>query len=391
MDEENYYIGSLNNTFALIFAFEPDTNKTIYILNDRSNIFYPNFKDHKKYNKYYPYELYLSYYAIFLIVLGTFCNIFTFLIMNTKTLRKFSCMRILAALSLSDLIVLYQWNFNTFYEYNLSSPPLYKDIEELSLIGCRLISYLAFSSLQTSSWLLSLVSLDRLMVVYSAWWKVNMSKTRRIDSLIIMIIIFIFLINFHILFLNGYIEYDSTTSTVNVVCYKNKHLKSYINPNWQRVHLLFYNAIPFTIMSVCNFFIIYNVKYTNKIRLNSKKSFRKKRRITFTLVLVTFCFILLTLPSCILHTFYKDYFKDKPYKRLVYIIVNNLLHTSHAINFFLYVFSAPNFRAAFVGLFVDLKRRMDIKRQNIQIQKRNRYVLKRQKCIRETNSNHLNS
>ena len=53
MDDENYYIESLNNTFALIIAFERDDNKTIYILNDRSNIFYPNFKDHKKYNKYY--------------------------------------------------------------------------------------------------------------------------------------------------------------------------------------------------------------------------------------------------------------------------------------------------------------------------------------------------
>jgi hypothetical protein len=328
--------------------------------------------------------LYLSYYAMFLIILGTICNIFTFLIMNTKTLRKFSCMRILAALSLSDLVVLYQWNFNTFYEYNLSSPPMYKDIEELSLFGCRVISFLAFSSLETSSWLLSLVSLDRVMVVYSSWWKVNMSKTRRTDYLIVSIFSFILLINFHILFLNGYVEYDSINNREYVICYKNKNLKTYINPNWQRVHLLLYNAIPFTIMSVCNFFIIYNVKYTNKIRLNSRKSFKKKRRITFTLILVTFSFIILTLPSCILHTFYKDYFRNKPYKRLVYIIANNLLHTSHAINFFLYVFSAPNFRSAFIGLFSDLQRKMSIERQNIQIQKRNRNVLKRQKCVRES-------
>jgi hypothetical protein len=389
---ENYDIEILNNstnTFSLILATKPEhDNKTTYILKDRSNVFYQNFKDHKRFNKYYPYELYLSYYAMFLIILGTICNIFTFLIMNTKTLKKFTCMRILAALSLSDLVVLYQWNFNTFYEYNLSSPPTYKDIEELSLFGCRLLSYLAFSSLQTSAWLLSLVSLDRVMVVYSSWWKVNMTKSKRIDSLIVSIIIFIFSINFHILFLNGYIEFDSKTNMENVICYRNKHLKNYINPNWQRVHLLFYNAIPFTIMSVCNFLIIYNVKYKNKIRLNSKKSFRKKRRITFTLVLVTFSFIVLTLPSCILHTFYKDYFKDKPYKRLVYIIVNNLLHTSHAINFFLYVFSAPNFRAAFLSLFYGCQRKMDIERQNFQIQKRNRNVLKRQKCIRESNQSY---
>ncbi len=51
----------------------------------------------------------------------------------------------------------------------------------------------------------------------------------------------------------------------------------------------------------------------------------------------------------------RDYLSDKPYRRTVNIIVNNLLHTSHAINFLLYIYSAPSFRAELLKIFTDLK------------------------------------
>jgi len=93
--------------------------------------------------------------------MGTVFNITSFTIMVRKNIRKYACMRYLAFLSLVDLIVLYQWNLNTFFKYNLSVAPEYKDLEEISLIWCRYISFMAFSTLQLSSWILSLVSFDR--------------------------------------------------------------------------------------------------------------------------------------------------------------------------------------------------------------------------------------
>ena len=58
----------------------------------------------------------------------------------------------------------------------------------------------------------------------------------------------------------------------------------------------------------------------------------------------------------IVHSFLRDFLINKPYRRLVNLIVNNLLHTSHAINFFFYILSAPNFRIEFVKLLKEIER-----------------------------------
>lgn len=63
------------------------------------------------------------------------------------------------------------------------------------------------------------------------------------------------------------------------------------------------------------------------------------------LFLVTFSFMTLTLPSVIVHTFFRSFLIKKAYRRVVTMICNSLMHTSHACNFLLYVYSAPNFKA----------------------------------------------
>jgi hypothetical protein len=345
--------------------FVPDEEKNNFTsYTHRMNIYYKEFGDHRKYSIFYPYERILSIYTIILILVGTCCNLTSFVVMLGKNIRKYSCMRYLAILSLVDVIVLYQWNLNSFYKYFLTKPPHFIDLDELSVFWCRWISYFAFSSLQMSSWLLALVSLDRVMIFYSRWWKKNMTEPKRVNLIILFLFVVIFGLNSHILFLNGYKLVSSTqfnetqasnptqlkfdnklASKERIICYQTKSDKQYIFPKWERVHLLVYNAIPFTIMLVCNSLIIYNVKFANKIQSKNQNSMKKKRRMTFMLILVTFSFMCLTLPSVIVHTFFREHLKTKSYRRLVNLVVNNLLHTSHGINFFLYVFSAPNFRA----------------------------------------------
>lgn len=319
----------------------------------RVNSYFKSFSQHRKYSIFFPIEKVLSFYTIVLIIIGTICNLTSFFIMLKKNIRKYSCMRYLCILCLTDTIVLYQWNLNTFFKYNLSVPPGYKDLEEISLFWCRWISYLAFSSLQLSSWLLSMVSLDRLMIVYLPMWKSFINKKNRVNILIFFIVVTIFSLNMHLLFLNGYtietytnIYKNSSNGSYDqsVICYRNKFDPEYIFPKWERAHLIIYNLLPFSIMFFCNSMIIYNIKFARKIQSKTKSGNKKKKRMTYMLILVTFSFMFLTLPSVIVHTFFTEFLSKKSYRRIVNIIVNNLLHTSHSINFFLYVFSAPNFR-----------------------------------------------
>jgi hypothetical protein len=113
---------------------------------------YSLFSEHRKYSVFFKYEQIASYYALLLISVGTVCNLFSFFVMMRPTMRRQGCMRCLAALALTDMLVLYQWNLNMFVKYNLSKPPDFKDLEDISLFFCRWISFLAYFSLQSSSW-----------------------------------------------------------------------------------------------------------------------------------------------------------------------------------------------------------------------------------------------
>lgn len=359
------------------------------LLQDKNFI---DFASHIKYNRFYKFERILSFYSLLLTIIGTICNLTSFIIMHHKNMRKYTCMRILAILSLSDLFVLYQWNFNMFFQYNISRPPFYEDLEELSLFGCRWIGFFAFFFLQTSAWLLSFLSIDRLMNVYSPWWSRVMKKEVVTNSIIYSIVLVIFLINSHLIFMNGYINYESVynetlklNETVKkVICYKTKTDPFYINPNWQYVHLITYSILPFSIMLLCNFIIILNMAFCRKIQSKSKKSLRKKRRMTFMLILVTFSFILLTAPSVVVHTFFRTILRKKGYKRLVYMIVSNLLHTSHAINFFLYFYSSPSFRTEFVNLFKMFQKKNEIRRERTEIDKQRKLDSTRFKTLKNS-------
>jgi hypothetical protein len=277
--------------------------------------------------------------------------------MLRKNIRKHSCMRYLSILTLSDTLVLYQWNLGTFYKYNFSVPPKFLDLEDISIFWCRWISYFAFSSLQLSAWLLCAVSLDRVLIIYAPRLQTYINNRKfRINLIILAIFCTIFLLNIHILILNGFTlsepsPSDPNVNVTHVICYSSKSDNRYMNPKWQRVHLFVYNIIPFSVMLVCNLLIIYNVKFGSKVKSKTKSSSKRKNRMTFLLLLITFSFMVLTLPSVIVHSFFRDFLSNKPYKRLVNILVGNLLHTSHTINFFFYIFSAPNFQLEFSNTF----------------------------------------
>ena len=68
-------------------------------------------------------------------------------------------MRYLIAVSVCDTVSLYGWNLNNFYKFTISSN--YNNLEEISLIHCRLLSYMTFVGLQLSSWFLTAVSIGK--------------------------------------------------------------------------------------------------------------------------------------------------------------------------------------------------------------------------------------
>lgn len=101
----------------------------------------------------------LSIYALALVIIGTSGNLLTIIILCRRKLRRYVTMRYLIAVSVCDIVSLYGWNFNNFYKFTISKEN--NNFEELSLIHCRIISYLQFVGLQLSSWCLTTVSLGK--------------------------------------------------------------------------------------------------------------------------------------------------------------------------------------------------------------------------------------
>lgn len=112
------------------------------------------------------------------------------------------------------------------------------------------------------------------------------------------------------------------------------------------------------IMLSCNIYIIYVTVRSARIRTirrsanasgkSTSSNTTRHRQLSIMLILVTFAFVFLTLPSCIYFVFFRHQMSTKNYSRtfrhMVQICLSSTQFTSHAINFFLYCFSATNFR-----------------------------------------------
>lgn len=108
----------------------------------------------------------LSIYALILIIVGTVGNLLTISVLLRRNLRRLVTIRYLIVVSICDTISLYGWNLNSFYKFNINADN--DNLEEISLVHCRVISFMTFVSLQLSSWCLTAVSLGKNASVQSS-------------------------------------------------------------------------------------------------------------------------------------------------------------------------------------------------------------------------------
>jgi len=250
-------------------------------------------------------------------------------------------MRYFTAVAVADLCILYSWNLNLFYKHLINR--YQNDLEDFSIISCRILSFIAFVSLQLSSWYLALVSLDRCLNIHFLFWNRQFGRADRAVYIILSVTIIIALINSHLLFLNGYqqsncIPFEKRTC---FICYSRLNDPYYIFPKWEQIHVIIYNLIPFTIMLISNYFIIRRSVSSNSQRISSSvhkkgssKNYRqrKQKQLTYLLLFVTCFFVLLTTPVMIYNVFLRNYLiKKKPLKYIIQAILLCMQFTSHAV------------------------------------------------------------
>ena len=90
----------------------------------------------------------LGYYAVCIAVLGTIGNMIIVYV-SIKANKSNSTFALFRYLALNDTLALYFWNMNHFIysSFNL-------DIQSFNIYSCKIGSWIQFSSLQSSAWIL---------------------------------------------------------------------------------------------------------------------------------------------------------------------------------------------------------------------------------------------
>jgi len=265
---------------------------------------------------------------IILIIIGTIGNILCInYLLQRRQRRSRSTYIYLIFLCLADTLSLYQWNLDyVVMEFGDGKP-----LSNRSLFLCRSIAFLSFYTLHLSAVFLTLVSIDRTLILWSRYYRFNMTKCRQ--AFIISIIIFILLFALDAFILSLGIINENTNE---VICYYslNENLLNFFLNIYPWIHLIIMYIIPFLIMIIGIILII--VKLYN-YRTNTRH-FNQKQRLSFMLVGMCIVYMILTLPNRLCFSvFYSDILNHN-YTDTVLLASNTLLYTRNATNIvFLYI------------------------------------------------------
>ena len=135
----------------------------------------------------------VRYGSIFLLIVGTFGNILSFIIFSKGILRKSSTFRYLALLSLMDLLVLYSGLLDLFLSIEHNG----QFLRTLHPIACPLHTFITYWSQHSSSWILSFISVDRAIATNCIKFARKFCTPRSADYVVAVILSLIALFNCH--------------------------------------------------------------------------------------------------------------------------------------------------------------------------------------------------
>ncbi|CAF0897848.1 unnamed protein product [Brachionus calyciflorus] len=263
-----------------------------------------------------------------------FSNLENLNIRFTKEFKQISSMVFLSFVALTDTASLFVWNLNHYIQPNFNTR-----IEFLSDFSCKFSIFLQYFSLQATGNLLSIMCVDRFITIMSKPGSIYSRlpfltvKSSYIWSLLILTILF--LLNSHILIFNG--NFKPVKNRVNITtselvngslisrietqvnydaCYwYNPDFRLY--PLWDNVNLGVYIFFPFGVMLIFNMLLKTKTLMQNSSVKSTKnkeqiKAMIRKRRLTFSILVITFAFITMTTPGTVMTGFFFFYFYNLP-------------------------------------------------------------------------------
>lgn len=278
-------------------------------------------------------DLFVTYYPLAVIIVGTILNSFTFAILCRSTFRDTNrrpTLHYMRAIAIFDILMLYGWNFDHYLH-----GAHHFMLQTASIPTCKFFSFLNYFAAQVSAWLRVFICLDRYLTL-SRLHKTWFSRSKSVLIIIASIMTVFTLINLHIIIFACYYRANGTIEVRSAVYT--------LYPLWDHVNLGLYNGAPFICMTILNSGVIY---YLLRYRQTStiQQSRLQHRSISITLVITTFLFLIMTTPATVGFAFF---FETAGYVLLR--VFDSMLYTYHILSFPLYMITFTEFREVVISL-----------------------------------------
>ena len=292
-----------------------------------------------------------------LIIVGTICNILTFLVMRRKKLRHQSTGFYMAVLAIADELALLlgclsQWLWS------------YKKINILTIstYACKIFSVVLYTTFDFSVWMVVIMTIERFIAVTFPLKSMYFCTVKKAKIATLILTCILFSINSHFLYTHSNIDRGNVSGCQS----NNESFDFFMQHLWPWIDATKYAFTPFLIILVFNVLIIYNLfiaaksiknlssnhqlqvnhithgnsnspnlkDANNHGNANSQSSSSNNRRLTIMLLVVSVTFCILSTPVVILQVF--DRTSPGSTSMFFYNICINLQYVNHSINFFLY-------------------------------------------------------
>ena len=293
---------------------------------------------------FYEYEIYKWLYqhiTPIIILMGTIGNILTITVMVVRKFGKPATRLLLVCLAVADTCCLYTGALRRWLKHTFSL-----EVRDLSNASCVGHVFLVYYFLQMSSWILSLVSLERLVSVMLPVRAKTLCTVQVTAAALVCVAVFLIFHNF--IFFLAFGHNTKGKCKLLHVEYKYFWTEIYV---W--MELTTYTLLPFLIILSCNVVIVYRIYQGHKKRQRQQVTQRSEQTaqitsMTIMLLITSFVFLILTLPSSLYYivTRYGDAVNPQAYARqiLAGAVLNLLAYLNNASNFLLYCATGRRFR-----------------------------------------------
>ncbi|KAK2191341.1 hypothetical protein NP493_53g00000 [Ridgeia piscesae] len=336
--------------------------------------------DLSQYTQYQLHKALLLYVPPILILLGTFGNIFSFIILKRKAMLKFSTYFYLMILALADTLVLYVGLLRLWIG-ELTRHDILVTADWL----CKLTNVIGYTVSDFSVWLIIAVTIERYIVVCHPLKANSLCNSQRAKKVIVALLGAMFALNAHFFWTVEVRQFKHSQVPVRVCAAVERH--AYVMENvWPWVDAVVYSFLPFAFIITLNGLIIRQVLLSRHHRheLRSagigelggggsggsggsvteqrRPSHEGNTRLTVMLLTISFAFLLTTLPMNVANiaaTFcnvFKNDLQRVAKFRLARTITELLMYVNHSMNFFLYCATGQKFRHQLVWMVCYAKR-----------------------------------